>query len=113
MSEVEKYGVKELEEIMVFGLIAGKQGFAALSDGFQYADVFALVPLVQLAPAAIQGADEALKEASDLSDAEVDHLIAVVQAIVKDLPAEKAKKIALKAFQLGLVAIQLVNELKA
>lgn len=113
MSETEKYGVKELEELMLFGLTLAKEGSKALDNGAQLEDVLAVLPALKLAPEAFAGIDQVRKELSDLSDEEVAHLVAKVQALFKDMPAEKARKVALKGLHFGLVGIQLFNEVRA
>lgn len=113
MGEAEKYGIKELEEVMLFGLGAGKVAVGALEDGFQPGDLFAFLPLVKTGAEAFEGIQKVPSELGDMSDAEVDHLVAKVQSLVSGISPEKARKLAIKGVQLGLVAVQFVNEMRA
>lgn len=109
MGEMEKKSIKELEEAMVFGLSIAKAGIDALGDGVDIGDLFAILPVLKLAPEAIKGAEEIPAELADLSDAEVDHLVARVGELLPKLPSHKAKAVALKATQFGLVGVQLFS----
>ena len=114
MGESEKYGIKELDEALVFGLSAGKAAIVALADGFQPGDLFVLLPALQTGPEAFAGINKVPTELADLSDAEVDHLVGTVRKYLGEaLPTEKAKAIAFKGVQFGLVAVQLLNAVRS
>jgi hypothetical protein len=112
MGEAEKYGIKELEEVMVFGISLIKEGFKSLTDGVDIGDLFSLLPVLKLAPDAIKGFESIPSELGDLSDVEVGHLTSKVKELLKDVPDAKAKAVALKGLQFGLVGVQLFNEIK-
>lgn len=113
MGEKETYGIKELEEVMVFGLSAGKAAVVALEDGFQPGDLFVLLPALKTGPEAFAGIQSIPAELGDLSDPEVEHLTAKVKSLIEGIDHEKAKALALKGLQLGLVAVQFLNVVRS
>jgi hypothetical protein len=92
MSEVEKRGVKELSEAVVFAIGLGEAVDAALADKkLDLADLGLLVGPFTKAPAAIEGLDQVGAEIKDLDAAEMEEMKALVKSEL-DLSDDKLEE---------------------
>ena len=79
MSDEEKYGITETKEAMIFGVSMAMAVDEATQDGFQWTDVFKMVPALTKLPVAVEGIQEVPTELSDLSETERDELIQEIE----------------------------------
>jgi len=74
-------GIKELKEAVIFGVALANVVDEELRDGFQASDLFAVVPTLTKAPAAIAGAGEIPAELKDLDSNERTELAEEIQKL--------------------------------
>ena len=109
---MEKFGIKELSEAVVFGIQAAESVGAALADGIDMSDLVTLLPVVMSAPSALAGITEIPAELSDISEEEIAAIVELVNANLGSVDNEKAKAVGLKAVQLSLIIAQLIVLIK-
>jgi hypothetical protein len=85
-------GIKETKEAVIFGVALANVVDQELSNGFQFTDIVALIPVLTKAPAAISGAGEIPAEIKDLDEAERAELVAVIESM--DLKSDYSEAIA-------------------
>jgi len=101
-------GVKELQDVVRFGLAMGNALGEALEDGkLSMSDLFKVLPALMTANAALEGIGKVPEELKDLDESEYQGLVAEMKAEFNlendDMEAkiEKAYEVALKVAQLA------------
>lgn len=84
-------GIKETKEAVVFGVALANVVDQELSNGFQVGDLFAMIPTLTKAPAAISGAGQIPAEIRDLDENERLELVAVIESM--DLKSDYSEAI--------------------
>ncbi len=99
-------GIKETKEAVQFGVALVNIVDNELRDGFQVTDVFALVPVLTKAPAAISGASEIPAEIKDMDLDERRELAAVIMEMkLQSAYTEKiAEQSAIVLLEIGKLA---------
>lgn len=84
-NEKVKFGIKETEDVLRFGLSLQKGIGKAKADGVvNWMDVGHIMPVIQTASAAINGADQIKNELLDIDDNEQQRLVAVAREFFPD-----------------------------
>lgn len=83
---------KDLQEIIDVVAEGTTTLIKQLGDGFQYTDIFALIPVLSKIPEAIKDADHALNYLKDLTEEKENEVIAAVLAKLQDT-SDKTKAI--------------------
>ena len=96
----EKYGIAETKEAMIFGVTMAMAVDEATQDGFQWTDVFKMVPALTKLPAAVEGIQNVPAELSDLSEAERDELILEIENL--EFASEYSEQIAEQSLRVAL-----------
>lgn len=98
--------IKETTEAMTFGISLAMAVDSATQDGFQWTDIFNLVPPLTQLPAAIEGIEKVPAEIADLDDDERREL---AEAIVKlDFASDRSEEIAEQALKVGVDLAKLI-----
>lgn len=80
MGNIDK-DLQEIIDIIVESIITGKK---QLADGFQYTDIFALIPVLSKIPEAVKDANKAWEYLQDMDDIKRQDLIDAVLAKLND-----------------------------
>jgi len=96
----EKYGITETKEAMIFGVSMAMAVDETTQDGFQWTDVFKMVPALTKLPAAIEGIEGVPTELSDLSEAERAELIEEVEKL--EFVSEYSERIAEQSLRVAV-----------
>lgn len=75
---------QDLQEIIDTIASGVQTGIKQLSDGFQYTDIFAFIPVFSQIPAAITGSENALAWLRDMTDEKKNDLITAVLEKLQD-----------------------------
>ena len=81
--------IVETKEALSFALKLGMAVDGAILDGYQWTDLFALVPPLTSLPQAVDGAEKILAEIKDMDDKEKAELFALVDTL--ELNSEKSE----------------------
>lgn len=81
---IEK-NLQEIIDVVAEGTVAVA---AVLKDGFQYTDIFALIPTFSKIPQAIEDADQAWAYLKDLTEEKENEIIAAVLAKIPTAPVK-------------------------
>lgn len=76
---MEKFGIDNLKKVLQFGITLGLHTAQQVKDGFQIADVFALLPELLQIPDFVKNKQAILDEVKDLSVDEIEQLIVFVK----------------------------------
>ena len=96
----EKHGIKETKEALIFGVSLAMAVDEATQDGFQWTDIFKMVPALTKLPAAIEGIEKVPVELSDLSEAERAELVEEIEKL--DFVSEYSEQIAEQALRVAV-----------
>ena len=91
-SEDVAVGIKETKEAVIFMVGLAGAVDEQLKDGFQYSDLFSLIPVLSKLPAAVEGADKIAAELADLDDDERKELLEAIKKL--DLQDDAVEEIA-------------------
>lgn len=110
MSEMKK-DIKDLKEVVKFGIALEKFGKEVLAEGFKPEKLVGIFSLYPVAIAAFENIGDVVPEFKDLDEAEAAELVAVV--VAEGVMSEHAAMMVTKAIKLALGAYELFKELKA
>jgi hypothetical protein len=106
-------GIKELSDVVKFvGTLVSSVAEAAADGKGTIGDVAHVVPVLYSLPSAIDGLDEAVVEAKDLSADELSELAVVVKDAL-DLPDDKVESAVEELVDIALKLYGVVAKLKA
>ena len=105
--------IKDVKEVVAFALSLAKSVEDMLANGFQWTDVFALIPPFTKLPDAIDGYEDIPEQLLDMDEAEKKELSDFIDSL--DLQSDKAEKLveqSLKTFTEIVVLALMVRESK-
>lgn len=97
-------GIIETKEMIGFGVGFGMAVDRALEDGFDWTDLFSLVPSLTRFPEALNGADEILDELYDMDEPEKAELVKVIEEL--ELKSEKSEELCEQSL---IVAVEIAK----
>ena len=105
--------VKEVKELIGFGISLGERVAKSLEDGeLTWTDAFQFVGVLGEANKALQGIGSIPGELADLSEAEKDELVAYVEAEF-DIENDKVERAIELGFEIAASLVQFVAEWRA
>lgn len=114
--EAVKKDIKNLKEVLMFGLAVEKGGLKMFAGGkFHPEELDELFPILQAAGPAFEDIAEVVPEVKDLDEAEAAELIALVlgQGIEGVVDNEKAVRVINKSLKVAVAAWGLIQEIRA
>ena len=104
-------GIKETKEALLFGIGLAMKIDEVTQDGFQWTEVFELIPPLTKLPEAVSGAEEIPAELADMDEAERAELIEEVKKL--DFASEYSEEVAEQGLRVGLEVANLILLLRA
>ena len=92
--------MKETEEALMFGVSLAMAADEALVDGFQWTDVFSIVPALTKLPSAIDGIEKVPSELEGMTEEDRQALIDKVEEL--ELASELSEEIAEQGLRVGV-----------
>jgi hypothetical protein len=99
-------GIQETKEVMVFGVGMAMAIDESTKDGFQWTDIFNLVPPLTELPVALEGINDVPEEIKDMDDNERKELIEAINDL--DFASDRSEEVAKQALRAGLENLKLV-----
>jgi len=92
--------IAETKEVLTFAVSLAVAVDKAIEDGFQWTDVFSLIPPLMKLPEAIEGAELVPTEIEDLDENERAELVAEIERL--DFKSEYSEKITEQGLRAGM-----------
>jgi len=99
-------GIIETKEALMFGVGLAMAIDEATQDGFQWTDVFSLIPPLTKLPSAIDGADQIPAELDDMDEEERAELVQAIEEL--DFASEHSEAIAEQGLRAGVEIAALI-----
>lgn len=110
--EGETTGIKELAEVVSFGVTAGVGIKKASEDGLGVSDLGLVMALAPQARQALDGLDEIPGELADLSEQEAEELVRIVDEGLAGVLGDRAEAIVDASLQFVVKAVGLIETIR-
>ena len=108
---MSEFSVRETKDVVRMGCDLASVAANQLVDGFQFYDIFAVIPVIQQIPAVLDGIGKVPSELRDMDADEAQEIVDLVKDRL-DLPNDTAETIAEYALQVILNIAKMMSLLK-